>query len=199
MIDLNRTVLVLDGPSDIKAFTAKIQKEYGANPQFRKAPCNGHTVSPEGYVNGIRGIVNLALNGNYENILCILDREKRIISAAELAEKISQELIRLLEASSKFKIDELQAKIKVVVADRMLENWIVADVEGLKSKVDLIRQDAMQKQYDGQSGTNVLKGIMIKSYDKVRHAPVLFKAVSLERAAENSPSFNILMAVLEDC
>lgn len=197
MIDLSRTVMVMDGPSDIRAITAKIQKDYDGRPQFRKAACNGHTVTPEGYVNGIQGIVNFALNSNFLHILCILDREKRRDSAKELARKIHQELIKTIEKGSKFKIDELEKKIVVIVADRMLENWIVADIEGIKCRGELIKSDSIQGEFEGKSGVNVLKSYMKISYDKVQHAPLLLKSVSIDRARLNSPSLGYFISVLE--
>lgn len=197
MIDLNRAVFVMDGPSDIKAFTGKLQKEFGASPQFRKAPSNGHSVTPEGYAHGVQGIINLALNSNYLHILCILDRERRPTSANNLANQIRMELISIIEKNSKISRDELDQKIKVVVADRMMENWIVADIEGIKAKDELIKRDAKQEKFDGKSGVNILKSIMKSKYDKIQHAPVLLKATSIERAAENSPSFKHLLETLE--
>ncbi len=187
----------MDGPSDIKAFTGKLQKEFGITPQFRKAPSNGHTVTPEGYANGVQGIVNLALNSNYLHIFCILDREKRTITAAKLTEQIRTELISIIQKNSKISHDELDRKIKIVVADRMMENWIIADVEGIKEKHDLIKDTAIQQKYDGMSGVNVLKGFMKINYHKVQHAPILLKAISIDRAASNSPSFKKLLSALE--
>lgn len=197
MIDLSRTVFVMDGPSDIKSFTGKIQKEYGEQSQFRKAPCNGHTVSAEGYANGVHGTVNFALNSNFLHILCVLDREKRKVSAEKLAETIRNELVLLIEKSSNISTEELNEKLKVIVADRMLENWIIADVEGIKEKKDLINEEAIQDNYDGQSGVNILKKFMLTKYDKVQHAPILFKKVSIERAVQNSPSFNSFIEAIE--
>ena len=197
MIDLAKTVFILDGPSDIKSFTAKLQKEFDQTPDFRKAPSNGHTVSPEGYANGVWGIVNFALNSTYLHIFCILDREKRDLSAESLAKKVKDKLISLVEESGTISVDEFSKKIRVVVADRMFENWIVADIQGIREKGTYIKQDAEQGHFDGQSGVNVLKNIMQTNYDKVQHAPILFKAVCFDRAVQNSPSFSNLIRAME--
>ncbi|NOR69224.1 MAG: DUF4276 family protein [Methylomarinum sp.] len=197
MINLNQTVFIMDGPSDIRAFTGKLQKEFGSTPDFRKAPCNGHTVSPEGYVNGVQGIINFALNSNYLHIFCVLDREKRRTSAVNLAIQIKTELISILEKNSKISNSELNKKIKIVVADRMMENWIIADIEGIKEASNLIKGDAAQKGYDGAHGVKVLKEIMYTKYDKVQHAPILLKKISIERAKQNSPSFSNFITALE--
>jgi len=197
MIDLSKAVFVMDGPSDIRAFTEKFQKEFGTCPEFRKAPSNGEDVTPEGYVNGIRGIIDFALNSKFMHILCVLDREKRTISASDLAERIRDELISIILKNTKFTHKDLDEKIKVVVADRMFENWIVADIEGIKSKPKLVNQAVVQEKYDGRSGVKMLKECMTVNYDKVCHAKILFKAVSFDRACQNSPSFQNFISALD--
>lgn len=196
MIDFSKTLLILDGPSDIRAITGKLQKEFANCPEFRKAPCNGHTVSPEGYVNGVLGIISLALNQSYIHIFCALDREKRNISGVNLAKKIHKNLKDQILLNTKVTEDELDKKIKIVVADRMFENWIIADLEGIKTKKDLINTNVDQGLFDGKSGTNLLKKFMSVSYNKVQHAEQLFKAVSIETAVQNSPSFESFMLML---
>jgi len=197
LTDFSKTLLILDGPSDIKAMKGKLQKEFSNCPQFRKAPCNGHTVTVEGYVNGIFGIINLALNQKYLNIFCVLDREKRQISATNLAKKIHNKLIQKIDSSTKISKIELNEKIKIVAADRMLENWIIADLEGIKKRKNLININSQQELFDGKSGVKLLKQFMIVNYNKVQHAELLFKAVSIERAIKYSPSFNKFILMIE--
>ena len=104
--------------------------------------------------------------------------------------KIKTEILSKISSYGTVNIADIQSKLMVFVCDRMFENWIIADVEGIKIRAELIKQSARQNYYDGQSGCTVLKRIMNIKYKKVLHAPILFKAVEMSRAKDNSPSFN---------
>jgi len=189
LINLSNTIFILDGPSDILAIRQKIQKEYNCTPEFRKASCNGKNVSPEGYVNSIIGTLMLALSGPYRHIICILDKEKRKLPFQEMRVKVKEAIVTKLLESNQYHEAELNEKVFVFVPDTMLENWIIADVKGIISKKELIKQNTKQGQYDGKSGSTILKKMMKTNYDKTQHAPLLFKVVNFKRAATNSPSF----------
>lgn len=189
MIDFNKTLFVVEGPTEIESFRQKFQKEYRLSPVFRKAPSNGRDVSPEGYVNAIYGIMITALAGQFINIFCILDREHRKISSTKLAESIKNLLV--LKFSNLYSREELENKIKVIAPDISFENWIISDVEGIKQKSDYIKEDATQKNFEGKSGVYALGKMMKVPYNKVLHAPLLFKQVCFSRAVVNSQSFEI--------
>jgi len=197
MIDLSNTIFILDGSSDIHSVRQKIQKEYHCTPEFRKASCNGKDVSPEGYVNAVTGTLMLALSGSYRHIICIFDREKRQMSSQNLRAKVKGVIVTKLLETNQYSKTELSEKVYVFVPDIMLENWIVADVQGIKLKKELIRQNAKQEKYDGKSGSTTLKRMMKTNYHKTQHAPLLFKAVNFKRASINSPSFEAFYTALE--
>jgi hypothetical protein len=71
----------------------------------------------------------------------------------------------------------------------MFENWIVADINGINSHKDLIKDGMTQKNFDGMYGINVLKAMMKVPYKKTLHGPNLFKSVNFKRAKKNSVSF----------
>ncbi|GAG11587.1 unnamed protein product, partial [marine sediment metagenome] len=87
-------------------------------------------------------------------------------------------------------------KLRVCVPDRMFENWIVADVGGIK-RTGLLKEDARQGSFEGCSGVAVLRKLMKRPYRKTLHAPKLFGKVSCTVARRNSPSFAQFLACLE--
>lgn len=194
MIDFNTTVFIVDGETEISSIKQKILKEFGLIPEFRKSPCNGKDVSVEGYVNAVSGILTVALSSYFTNIICVLDKEKRKVNPTVLANKIKKHII--MEFCSTYSVKELDKKIMVFVPDICFENWIVADIEGIKKIDDIINGDAEQQIFDGRSGINVLCKIMKVKYSKLLHAPKLFKQVSFERAQNNSPSFKLLYSYI---
>jgi hypothetical protein len=98
--------------------------------------------------------------------------------------------------SSKYSQKELDKKIRVCVPDRMFENWIVSDIEGIKSNVELIDQSATQQHYDGTSGATILKRIMQRNYRKTIHGPKLFYSTRFEISKDNSPSFQVFFNII---
>jgi len=190
MIDLTKAVFMVDGHSETDAFRIKFRKLYHCVPEFRRINCNGRDVTPEGYVNRVYPTVFVALNSYFEHIVCILDREKRRVSAKRLGLRIKALLVEKIAQSTHFKKDYLERTIVVLVPDISFENWILSDIEGIKCRSDLIRADAVQEHFDGTSGVSKLKSIMIMPYKKVLHAPTLFACVFFERSVLHSESMS---------
>ena len=197
MIDLEKSMLLVDGPTEIRAFKDKFKSAYGVAPQLRRVGCNGKDVSPEGYANAAYGTLVLALRSYFTSIVCILDKEKRRQSAARFAHQIRQAMINKLLSSSKYRKQELDEKICVFVPDIMFENWIVSDIEGIKGNVALIDENAEQQYYDGKSGATALKRIMKTKYRKTLHGPILFNSTRFNISKDNSPSFLSFFNIIE--
>lgn len=189
MINLSKTLFIVDGRTESLSFKDKFQKEFNSTTNFRKAVCNGKSVTAKGYVSAISGTLKLELNNSYIKIICVLDKERRKMSSLSLAKSIKKEIINQL--NTQFSQKELESKISVVVADTCFENWIIADIEGIK-KTNMILPNVIQENYDGKSGVAILKKIMNIPYKKTIHGPKLFKIVDFDNAIKYSPSFNQL-------
>ncbi|MES0335084.1 MAG: DUF4276 family protein [Candidatus Magnetobacterium sp. LHC-1] len=187
MIDLKTTLFIVDGPSDASSFDKKFKTLFGQAPHINRPAKNGKDVTAESYVNSISGYLNKALRGSFRHIICILDREERQPTAVEFGNSVLEEIQKQL--SRKFNDDQLK-KITVVVSDRCFENWIVADIEGIKKKQDLIPQDNAQDNFEGRNGAAILKKITSGKYDKTAHAKLLFNCVRFDVARVNSTSFD---------
>lgn len=197
MIDLNNTVFLVDGKTEIKALRDKFSKEYGIFPDVRKTGCNGKGVTPEGYVSASIGTLKLVLRNRYRHIICIIDRESRAISARKLADKIRITIVEQVSNNLIFRRDDIENKLIVCIPDRMFENWIIADIKGIQVHSDLIDSSSKQKPFDGTNGIGILQKIMKVSYKKTIHGPKLFKSISFNRAKNNSPSFeNFFSAII---
>jgi len=189
MIDFQKSVFLLDGITEIRSFTQKFEMEFGAHVSVRKVGCNGRDVTAAGYANAALGILKEVLGRHYTMIICIADREGRRCEAAEFSTHLRQAIFRLLSHPGRNDLAELETKIKVCIPDRMFENWIIADVEGIRTHKGLVRVNAKQRKFDGTNGAHQLKAMMKVPYKKALHAPVLFKSVRIPTAVGNSPSF----------
>lgn len=92
-------------------------------------------------------------------------------------------------------MDHIQTELEevqcdVVFADRMVENWMLADINTIKQK-KYINSRAKQRNYDGTHGVNELKRLFPKqvSYSKTKHGVELLGIVKEDSASVNSPSF----------
>jgi hypothetical protein len=184
MIDIQRTLFLVDGQTEILALQSKFNKEFRISPKFRKVDCNGKKVEPEGYANKVAPMIILASSDRFSTFFCILDREKRVLTAEELASRILTCLQQQLNS-----ILRTLPSIIICVPDMMFENWIIADVEGIKKCVTLVKADAQQKNFEGKSGCRYLNGFLKVPYKKTLHAETLFKSIRFNNAKLNSKSF----------
>ena len=109
---------------------------------------------------------------------------------------IKVKIINKILTAKWFKLAELETKISVCVPDIMFENWIVSDIEGIKQKDELVREDALQEQYEGRSGATILKRIMKMNYKKTLHGPILFCSTRFNISKQNSCSFRIFSEII---
>ena len=118
----------------------------------------------------------------------ILDREHRALTALQL----EQDLERRIAALS------LSSKLSVHFADKMVENWIIADDEAMiKSGLQI---EVGKLGTEGCGGKSKLKEAFKKkrlSYSERIDGPKLLNACSAKKLAANSPSFKRLADALK--
>lgn len=197
MIDLSHCVFLVDGQTEILAFHDKLFCEYNESPDFRKVGCNGKCVTPKGYANAAHGIIVALLRGSYRKIVCIADRERRKLTARNFAQQVRSTIIDKILSSTNYQEADISNKLIVCSPDTMFENWIIADVEGIKAFNDIVKNDAEQQDYDGTSGVRKLQMMLNVKYKKTLHAPKLFKKIIFTRARSNSPSFSAFCTCLD--
>ncbi|BEG98383.1 hypothetical protein [Bacteroides sedimenti] len=198
-MELSKIVIYVDGPTEEGALKVKFCKEYYNNPEFRYGPGNGVNYSVEGYAKNVAPKIIFNLNSNIQAVILIPDLEKREkkdgISFKRFAEKIKKTIVSVISEKCSFTEEYLNNVIYVCPSDIMFENWIISDVEGIKSN-SLIKNDCMQMYYDGKNGSCVLKNIMKEKYKKTVHAQALYKYVNSEVGMKYSPSYSNFISTI---
>ncbi len=190
MKDISRQLFLVDGITEVRAFREKFKKDFGFSPALRKVDCNGKSVTPEGYAAKALPMIQLGASGAFDSFLCIVDLETR----QSTPDAFGQSLAAALTAGVEEK--ELAVDICVAVPNRMFENWIVSDIDALKS-TSLIEDTAEQEEFDGRSGVSILKKIMAVSYRKTFHGWQLFKKTRFDVSRVHSESFRSFADILE--
>jgi hypothetical protein len=118
------------------------------------------------------GKVQLTLLRQPSKVLVVLDRESRNACPGEFAGDVQNELVRQLGNGYRG-----TPRIVVVCADRTLENWLLADPDGI-GKHNYIARDCRNRIRNNADGVNaeaLLKWAYAKgrSYHKRRDAPDL--------------------------
>ncbi len=197
MIDLDRTLFIVDGHTEYRALRLKFQNDYRKFLDIRRVNCNGKNVKPEGYANKAKGILLAAMKGHYTLIIFLIDRETKTRRLEKFRNDLKKALISVILSGSRYRQDELEEKFQVCVPDRMFENWIVSDIDGIKRSHDFIVESATQQFFDGLSGTSILEKIMEIPYKKTQHGPELFNSTQFDVSKDNSPSFKRFYEKLE--
>ena len=165
-----------------------VVQHYCKDVPVRRLNCNSDDMPAETVAKPLAALIGL-LN-RAKHIFVVLDREGRPQSAAQFGEEVSKALAD--------RNVDLQ-RLRVVVADRETENWLLADVESLKQK-SYIRRDVSQRDFEGQGGKRELQKMMQEGrrYHETVEGVELFKCIRPQIAAQNSASFRRLVEVLRD-
>ncbi len=145
---------------------------------------NGKDVSLKRAAAEIVAIIRRLNNRNYP-IIILTDREERPDSFLTMATELKREILEQLPSINK------PADIRIGVADRMIENWILADAEALGNAPEI------PPETDGLGGKGLMKKIMPTYSETVDGSALFFKA-DVSKMYENSPSFKHFVNQLED-
>jgi hypothetical protein len=142
---------------------------------------NGKSVSIVAIAKKLAALIKLRGGRNYP-IIVIIDREQRL----ESFEQIAIQLRSALDAEGLQNED-----IRIGVADKMFENWILADW------LSLTQDQTPPKKMEGRHGTGEIRKV-VEKYNKSTDGVRLFKAASQERIYANSNSYRHLVDQLTD-
>lgn len=198
IMSLKRIALIVDGPTEEGSIRAKFNMVYYDCPEIRNGPGNGITFSVEGYAKGVLPTLKLLMKTDIRAIILLPDLEKRKISVDKFSKQLKEEVIESLLIDSTYTKEYLDEIIHVCPPDIMFENWIISDIDGIKSCSDLIKEDSTQDKFDGKNGSSELQKNMKTRYKKTVHAKELFKKTRDEESANNSPSFDKFQTVFND-
>jgi len=140
---------------------------------------NGNTVSASAIAK--RAATQIRLwGGKYYPIVLVIDHEDRIVTPADFSGQISDSFIS----------EGIKEDVRICVAMRMIENWIIADAE-------TVGWMDPPSSVDGLHGANVLKKIL-GQYDKAGDGPDLLGACRPSKIALRSSSFESAKKLLSD-
>lgn len=113
-------------------------------------------------------------------ILIVLDREDATLPCEELEALVRDAVISEIPA----------AQVAVVCPDKMVENWMLADVRSW-AKGKYIRPKVAQANFEGLDGKKEIKRIFVGGFDYVetKHGVEFLNKIRPAVAASNSVSF----------
>lgn len=118
----------------------------------------------------------------HSKVLVIIDRETRTDCPPGLARAVEAELVRQLRAAYGY---PRRPPVSVVCPDRTLENWLIADPEGIGTHV-YMEKDIRRRvgsNADGRDAVAIVQWAYgSRRYHKARDAPALAARVRVERA-----------------
>ncbi len=173
---MSNPAFIVDGYTELKI----VQNICPGRP-VKRTDLNGNTVTFQAIAKKIASQIRLMSN-RYYPIIILIDKEQRDVTFTEMANQIRQLLI-----------DEGlgDQDIRIGIADRMIENWIIADWEKLTGTLA-----NKPLQTDGSNGTSVLKKILT-GYDKTTDGVELFVGARQSIIYDNSPSYKDFIDKLE--
>lgn len=142
---------------------------------------NGKSVTLDAIANKICSLIRI-FNNKYYPIIIVIDRENR----AEDCETITIQLMELLIQKGLNNQD-----IRVNVADRMFENWILGDKNCLGKNCEI------PKDTDGINGASLIKK-QLGSFHKATEGVDLFIKANQIEMYKNSNSFRSFVDKISD-
>jgi hypothetical protein len=197
-MSLKKIAIIVDGPTEEGSLRSKFEKQFFESPSIRIGPGNGITFSLEGYAKGVLPTLQYLLKSTVRAIILIPDFENRKGKCERFSENLKKNIIKILLRETKYKEDDLKEVIYVCPPNKMFENWIIADVDGIIVNNSLINPNANQKNYEGMHGASELQKIMTTKYKKTVHAQMLFKKIRDDISIANSSSYESFISCFEN-
>jgi hypothetical protein len=154
----------------------------------KRLEINGKAVLLTAIVDRIESISKF-FYGRYRPIVVVFDREGRKESADAIAASVATELTRRRPTD----------QYAVGVADRMIENWILADWERLRESIGAL--PAPPNRVEGSNGKAMLRRLLAeRGYSATIDGPALLKRARPSVIENYSASFGFLRKQLHfDC
>ncbi|MCK8496136.1 DUF4276 family protein [Spirosoma sp. RP8] len=165
---MNNPAFIVDGFTELK-----IIQEICPGRPVKRTDLNGKDVTIIAIAKKVSSLIRL-LGNRYYPIILLVDKEKREISFEDMAQQLRQALVN--EGIT-------DQDIRIGVADRMIENWIVADWEELTGSLENVPEDT-----DGIHGAGIIKNIK-GSYNKTTDGVQLFRSARQVFMYQRSASF----------
>jgi hypothetical protein len=184
---MNRILgVIVDGDGDF----ASLKKRFANGYRILKTDGpRGHTAKISDIVARTRKQIGMLRAFSCSRVVVVLDFENRPYSYEVFLRDIRQA----------FGSYPFGMPVDVVVPNKMIENWYLADIEEISRKKAFIRKKLRQKKYEGKNGKSEIKKCMIRSvaYSETEHGPKMFAEVRFGVAKVNSKSFEEFLEMMD--
>jgi hypothetical protein len=180
---MNKPAYLVEGDLEQKF----LQKICPGSP-VRKINCNGKDVSLEAIAERVESLGRL-IHKRFSPIVVVFDREGR----TQTCEQIEAKLFKLLEK------EMIQVRLVIAVADRQVENWILADYE-MFTKSAAIQNETARPSFEGENGKSRIREALGRAriYVETIDGVAWLQAARPEKMVQNSPSFSRLVTALAE-
>lgn len=127
-----------------------------------------------------------------DKVVVLLDREQQQECPGEIAHHLESEFLRIAGT-----------EVQVALKDRMYENWLISDIDALKSYPRRFAVDSAAEKRISPNKADNLNGLaeikrMVSNgqYSKTEDSDRICKAAKVDRIAQNSRSFRHFLHVL---
>lgn len=160
---MNNPAFIVDGFTEMR-----IVQEICPNKPVRRLDLNGKDVTIAAMAKKISILIRALSNRHYP-IIILVDKEKRNVTFEDMANQLGQALIGE---------GVINQDIRIGVADRMIENWILADWEQLAGSLQDIPDNT--DKIHGAGIIKTVKGSYHKTTDGIRlfrnaRPPIMYK------------------------
>jgi hypothetical protein len=171
--------LIVDGEGDFSAFKSRYSG-YRAKVLKADGP-RGHTVSEQSIVASAKKQISILRLFRCAKIAIVTDFEAREGGAGDFCRRVEEEASR----------HDFSKDVKVFSPDKMLENWLLADIAELSLKKTYLKKLVRQRSFESLHGKSELKKLFIHGcdYNEIKHGAELFPLVRADAASKYSPSF----------
>jgi hypothetical protein len=118
-------------------------------------------------------------------IIIIFDREGRTDSSKKIISELKTELLNR----------GIKDRLLIAVADRMIENWILADWDSFKKNVRVNKKNP-SPPFEGRNGKSIIKQFL-PTYQETTDGVELFLDSKASEMKKNSQSFNNFISLIE--
>jgi hypothetical protein len=171
--------IIVDGIGDFSSLRKRFRNRFKI---LKTDGPRGHTAQPQIIAKKSRKQVNILAAFRCSRIILLLDFEERTLPYKDFVRKLRQS----------FKCENFPVPLSVIVPNRMIENWYLADIEFLSANKAFLKNGIKQKNFEGKHGKNEIKRLMRKgeSYSETKHGPQMFEIIRFDVARQNSASLD---------
>jgi hypothetical protein len=171
--------IIVDGVGDYTSLRRRFQKGFRI---LKTDGPRGHTAEPKAIARKSRKQVCILAAFKCVHVIVLIDFEQRPQAYEQF----------VAELRDKFKSVDFPTSVSVVIPNRMIENWYLADIEHLSTQKAFLRDGIKQKCFEGTHGKNEIKRFMRHglSYSETKHGPQMFEILRFDNARRYSASFD---------